>query len=367
MAALLLAALALALALCTGGAAARKCQFNQSLPHEDGRCALFMGMEPMAVLDPRVDKMLCYWPDPKFPHSPDKWQSVQAGRAHPVNPGDWTNTSNDTSMPPDVRSRLSQPPYQTCKGSEGCCFDGGFGEMAPQIAVNVSLVPFANCTKLGHKVCYEGGQKGIEEVVKLDPLACKPPHDARLVSGSCSAAGFPTFKGDDPIFTTVGLWEKGAAPPPAPGNGTATASEFRRWSGSTTCGKTGSGEHTILSTDVMGRCTPFHIPAPASDFVSQTDGSTYASYHYQGHTDCSGARTKIGDWDVGTCSGDLGGYSQMRVWLYNNTFHCTPGCECCPCAAGVHPCMGTCPDCGKSVCVCPANSTDTDVSAPFIQ
>ena len=140
-----------ALALCTNGAAARQCQFNRSLPHEDGRCAQYMGLEPVAVLDPQYDKMLCYWPDPKVPHSPDKWQSVEAGRAHPVNPSDWTNTSNDTGMPADVRSRLSQPPYSVCKGSEGCCFDGGFdrAEVLPATAAT----PSPACQKRMDEYC----------------------------------------------------------------------------------------------------------------------------------------------------------------------------------------------------------------------
>eukprot|EP01043_Picozoa_sp_COSAG02_P025973 COSAG02_NODE_1480_length_12399_cov_250.195935_13_plen_188_part_01 len=42
---------------------------------------------------------------------------------------------------------------------------------------------------------------------RLDPLACKiPAHEALLVKGSCSSAGFQYYKGDDPVFKKVGLW-----------------------------------------------------------------------------------------------------------------------------------------------------------------
>jgi hypothetical protein len=202
----------------------------------------------------------------------------------------------------------------------------------------VSLVPYANCTRLGHSLCYQGAQMAIAEVVKLDPLACTPPLAARLVRGNCSGAGFGKFQGNDPIFKQVGLWGR-----TAPGNGSSTAAEFRRWNNSTQC----EGHYVILSTDVMNECTAFDVPAPASDWVEQTSPTQYTSYHYQGHTGCTGVRpTTVGVWPVGTCSGDLGGYSQMRVWLHNSTWHCSPGCQCCPGA------VATCPDCGKDVCEC---------------
>ena len=115
----------------TAPAPPHQCDFNHSDPHRDGRCDVFMGLEPIAVLDPRYDKMLCYWPDLSQPLS--RWLSAQAGRAHPVNPGAWHNISNTTGMPGDVRSRLSQPPFLTCSGSERCCFDGGFGSVGPPL------------------------------------------------------------------------------------------------------------------------------------------------------------------------------------------------------------------------------------------
>ena len=61
-----------------------RCDYNDSNPHRDGRCAVFMGLEPIAVLDPADDRMLCFWPDPAQP-DPAKWQSQQTDRAHPVN------------------------------------------------------------------------------------------------------------------------------------------------------------------------------------------------------------------------------------------------------------------------------------------
>jgi len=89
-----------------------------------------------------------------------------------------------------------------------------------------------------------------------------------------------------------------------------TAAELRRWEGSGNC----TGDYAVLNTDKLGECKPFLIPAPASVRVEYLDETTYSSYHYQGETDCSGARTKIKDFVVGSCE-DLGGFSQMRVWL----------------------------------------------------
>jgi hypothetical protein len=69
-----------------------------------------------------------------------------------------------------------------------------------------SLVP-TNCSKIiTRNCCYQGSQAAIENVVKRDPLACKPPENGRVANASCSAAGFDTFKGNDPIFKEVELW-----------------------------------------------------------------------------------------------------------------------------------------------------------------
>ena len=110
----------------------RTCNFNNSDPKRDGRCAVFAGLEPTAVVDPAYDKMLCFWPDPLKP-DPNTWSSVQVGRAHPVNPLNWTRISDTSHMPASVGSRLSQPPFLTCNGDH-CCFDGGFGpaEVLPE-------------------------------------------------------------------------------------------------------------------------------------------------------------------------------------------------------------------------------------------
>jgi hypothetical protein len=89
-----------------------------------------------------------------------------------------------------------------------------------------------------------------------------------------------------------------------------TSAELRRWEGSGDF----TGDYEVLSTDKLDECTPFLIPAPASVRVEYSNETTYASYHYQGVPDCSGARKKLGDWIVGSCE-DLGGYSQMRVWV----------------------------------------------------
>ena len=164
-------------------------------------------------------------------------------------------------------------------------------------------------------------------MVRLDPLACKPP-DGALRSGNCSTYGFGVSGGFDPIFKKVSLWKKSPPPPgPSPPPGSAQASELREYS-SPNC----TGAYTIGSIDVMDQCTVFHIPLPASTYVAQTGATTYESYHYQGATDCSGPRTAEGSFAVGTCSDTGGGSSTLRVWLTNSTRYCTPGCECCPCS-----------------------------------
>ena len=241
-------------------------------------------------------------------------------------------------------------PFRVLHAATGvltCCWLLGacISSVEAQQADVVSLAPLANCTTLGKALCYQGSQQSIEAVVKLDPLACKPP-SATLRSGNCSLYGFGDFVGFDPIFQKVQLYKQSA-----PGhNGTAQAAELRRWGNSLNC----EGEYTVLSTDVLNECTPYRIPAPASILTVQLNETAYGSYHYQGHQDCSGQRTFLMALPVGTCSGDLGGYSQMRVFLHDSARHCSPDCQCCPCPASHQgPCAGTCPNCGKHVCDCP--------------
>ena len=73
-----------------------------------------------------------------------------------------------------------------------------------------------------------------------------------------------------------------------------------------------AGFDAVADRAVMNQCTTFHIPSPASIFVAQTGASTYGSFHYQGATNCSGPRQAEGSFAVGSCSGDLGGSSEMR-------------------------------------------------------
>ena len=95
------------------------------------------------------------------------------------------------------------------------------------------------------------------------------------------------------------------------------ASEFRRWNNNTVCD---GDDYDILSTDVMGECAPFIIPAPASIHVEYNNQTSYCSYHYQGNKECKGyTRKLVGCFVVGTCVkytefGDP--YSQKRVWKY---------------------------------------------------
>ena len=70
----------------------------------------------------------------------------------------------------------------------------------------VSLAPQPNCTKKLH-LCYQGSQMNIAEVVRLDPLACKPPN-ATLRAENCSQQGYSDSVGFDPIFKKVSLWKK---------------------------------------------------------------------------------------------------------------------------------------------------------------
>lgn len=90
-----------------------------------------------------------------------------------------------------------------------------------------------------------------------------------------------------------------------------TAAELRRWEGSGDC----TGNYTVLNTDKLHECTPYLIPAPASILVEYLNETAYASYHYQGVTDCSGAKPRrLGEFVVNSCE-DLDGFSQMRVWV----------------------------------------------------
>ena len=101
----------------------RVCNFNNSDPNRDARCAAWAGLEPVAVQDPSVLKMLCYWPDPSVA-DPNKWQSVQVGRARVVSPKFWTSSNDTTHLPGYIRERLSSGPHLSCVGSTVCCFDG---------------------------------------------------------------------------------------------------------------------------------------------------------------------------------------------------------------------------------------------------
>jgi len=102
----------------------------------------------------------------------------------------------------------------------------------------------------------------------------------------------------------TGLAFGGASPRPS-------AAELRRYVGSADC----TGQYTVLSSDLMGTCTPFLIPAPASVRVEYVNETTYSSYHYQGVQDCSGAsRRHLMDLVVNSCTNE-GGYSQKRVWI----------------------------------------------------
>ena len=82
---------------------------------------------------------------------------------------------------------------------------------------SVGLVPHPNCTKPGRGVCYQGVAAEVAKAVKLDPLSCQPPTEARLVpyqwydTDPCLDSGFGEFKGQDPTFPKVELWGCGAA------------------------------------------------------------------------------------------------------------------------------------------------------------
>ena len=101
----------------------RVCNFNNTDPNRDARCAEWGGLEPVAIQDPSVLKMLCYWPDPAVA-DPNKWASVQVGRARVVSPAFWTSSNDTTRLPGYIRERLSAGPHLSCAGSAVCCFDG---------------------------------------------------------------------------------------------------------------------------------------------------------------------------------------------------------------------------------------------------
>jgi len=75
------------------------------------------------------------------------------------------------------------------------------------------------------------------------------------------------------------------------------------------------GTFEILNADVMDECTPYVIPAPAAIMVNQTNETHYASYHFQGATDCSGKGSLLSYWEVGKCVNESWGGSQLRVWV----------------------------------------------------
>ena len=75
-------------------------------------------------------------------------------------------------------------------------------------AGNQSLVASASCSKGSKAVCYQGTPAAIAQVVKLDPLACKPPDDATVANATCADAGYTDYKVNDPIFRDAGLWCK---------------------------------------------------------------------------------------------------------------------------------------------------------------
>lgn len=92
---------------------------------------------------------------------------------------------------------------------------------------------------------------------------------------------------------------------------TPTDAQLRRYEGNDNC----SGTFKVLSTDRLGECHPYVIPAPASLLVEYVNETAYASYHYQGPVDCSGTnRTLVQVLTVGDCEAK-GGYSQRRVWI----------------------------------------------------
>jgi len=76
-----------------------------------------------------------------------------------------------------------------------------------------SIAPFANCSRPARRFCYEGSEDAIQGVVKLDPLACKPPGAATLLPENCSFSNFTSFVGYDPVFKSVGLWSRDAFQP----------------------------------------------------------------------------------------------------------------------------------------------------------
>ena len=104
----------------------RQCNFNNSDPDRDARCAKWNGLEPVSIQDPSYDKMLCYWPDPSQPNK-DLWESAQVGKAEVVDSSHWTSSKNTSDLPVAIQQRLSLNSHLSCKGSEQCCFRGNGG------------------------------------------------------------------------------------------------------------------------------------------------------------------------------------------------------------------------------------------------
>ena len=87
----------------------------------DARCSVWQGLQPTAVLDPRYDKVLCYWREAG--KDKDDWPTSEPRRASPVNPDAWSVTDDTSPFPGGIRAQLSAGPIHTCAGAAKCCFD----------------------------------------------------------------------------------------------------------------------------------------------------------------------------------------------------------------------------------------------------
>jgi hypothetical protein len=89
--------------------------------------------------------------------------------------------------------------------------------------------------------------------VSLDPLACKPPGDALLRPGNCSALGFGVAAGHDPVFRKITLWKKDPGPPPI----------------NYTCGADGYCETSGATGLPAAQCQQACVPPPAKNYTCQ--------------------------------------------------------------------------------------------------
>ena len=119
-----------------------------------------------------------------------------------------TNTTNTTTTSSSSSSSTSSSTSSTSTSTSAKVVEASESSEGSMI-----ILPLANCTRVGAKICYEGNQSALNRVLAHDPLSCKPPLESVLVAGGrCEHYGFTHLIGPDPVFRNVDLF----TPPTGP-------------------------------------------------------------------------------------------------------------------------------------------------------